>query len=460
MQAEKKKLNMFNIYTLGVGGAIGSGIFVMMGLGIAYTGRSIFLAVAIGCLYMLLAYFYHPIMSSMFVLPGGSYDMGAMLQSPAVLGMSAVFSLMGGFAMAMYGLAIVDYLAMVIPGVAAYSKLIGAVVMTLFFAATIKGSKFVAVLNSVMTVVLLVAIAMFVIVGLPQLQDDFFAQETFFMGGGAGFIQAISIMSFACQGTTMGPVSMMAVTIKPKRTIPIAILFITLTVGVVYGLMGVVASGVLPVAEVAGQNLALVAKEIFPGWLYPIFIIGGAVFAIATSLIGSIAMLRYPTYQVAEDGWLPKVFTKTTKNGYPWVIQLVFYLLSVLPILFGFSLDAIVSLVMIPSTLINAYMNVALILLVKKYPKQWKNSVLHMPMPVFSVLCILAGVCNVVVAFSLFMGMAPMERVMVAGMCILCAGIGLVRLKTGAVKKEDLLAKREAIAQRALDMEKEIEMAE
>ena len=47
----------------------------MMGYGIAYTGRSIFLAVAVGCVYMLLAYLYQPVMASIFVLPGGDYDM-------------------------------------------------------------------------------------------------------------------------------------------------------------------------------------------------------------------------------------------------------------------------------------------------------------------------------------------------------------------------------------------------
>jgi len=79
MQKETKKLGMLDIYSLGVGGAIGSGIFVMMGLGIGFTGHSIFLAVLIGCFYMLLAYLYQPLMSSMFVLPGGDYDMKAML---------------------------------------------------------------------------------------------------------------------------------------------------------------------------------------------------------------------------------------------------------------------------------------------------------------------------------------------------------------------------------------------
>ncbi len=115
----------------------------------------------------------------------------------------------------------------------------------------------------------------------------------------------------------MAPVSMMEVTKKPRRTIPIAIMWITLTVAGVYALMGFVASSVLPIEEVAGQSLALVAQRIFPHWLYMVFILGGAVFAIATSMVSSIAMLRYPCVRVAEDGWMPAVFKKTTKGGYP-----------------------------------------------------------------------------------------------------------------------------------------------
>lgn len=62
----------------------------------------------------------------------------------------------------------------------------------------------------------------------------------------------------------------------------------------IYGPMAVVAAGVLPIEQVANKNLALVAQAIFPNWLYVIFIIGGAVFAIATSLISGIAMMRLP----------------------------------------------------------------------------------------------------------------------------------------------------------------------
>lgn len=41
MEKESKQLGLFDIFCLGLGGAIGSGIFVMMGSGIAATGRSI-----------------------------------------------------------------------------------------------------------------------------------------------------------------------------------------------------------------------------------------------------------------------------------------------------------------------------------------------------------------------------------------------------------------------------------
>lgn len=451
MQGEKKKLGMFNIYSLGVGGAIGSGIFVMMGMGIAFTGRSIVLAIVISCLYMLLAYLFHPIMASMFVLPGGDYDMKAMLFGPTLTGVSAIFTYVTSISTAAYAIAMVDYMGMIFPGILPYAKVLAIVVVTIFFATTIKGSKFVATLNSIMTVVLLAAIVLFVVVGLPQVQAGFLDKETFFLNGGAGFMQAVAIMSFACQGTTMGPVSMMEVTNKPRRIIPVGILLITITVAAVYGLMSVVASGVLPVEEVAGQNLAKVASAIFPQGLYIVFILGGAVFAIATSLMSKIAMLRYPCVRVAQDGWLPEFFKKETAGGYPYVIQGLFYLFSILPILLDFSLDAIVSMTMIPYMLMNAYLNLALIPLVKKYPKQWKSSVLHMPTPLFNVLCVVGAVCSFMVTVTLFQMRSPVEKlgcIIISGVCVVLA---IVRLKTGAVKKEDLIARREEIAQRAVE---------
>ena len=63
-----KKIGLWNIVGLGVGGAVGSGIFVTLGSAIAKTGRSILPITVICVFYMLVAYWYNLAMSSVFVV--------------------------------------------------------------------------------------------------------------------------------------------------------------------------------------------------------------------------------------------------------------------------------------------------------------------------------------------------------------------------------------------------------
>lgn len=44
----EKKLNLFDLISIGVGCIVGSGVFALMGVGIAYTGRGIVLALFLG----------------------------------------------------------------------------------------------------------------------------------------------------------------------------------------------------------------------------------------------------------------------------------------------------------------------------------------------------------------------------------------------------------------------------
>lgn len=454
MEEKGKKLGLMNIVSLGVGGAIGSGIFVMMGFGIAYTGRSISLAVLVGCLYMLLAYLFHPIMASMFVLPGGDYDMKAMLMPPLMTGFSAYDKLVQGLGMASYGLAFASYFVSVFTGLTDYQVWIAAALMIIFFALSIKGTKALANITTIITGVLLVSIVVFLVVGLPNVKPGYFAstaEEPFFMGGLGGFIGAISMMSFACQGTTMAPVSVMPATKKARKTIPIAILIIATVVGIVYCLMGVVASGVLPVSEVAGQNLSVVASAIFSKPLFNVFILGAACCAIMSSLSSGMTMLRYPLLAVVQDGWLPKFFGKTTKDGYPYVIMGIFLIFSIVPLFTGLSVDSLISLIMIPAMVMNAYMNFKLIKLVKDYPEQWKKATLHMPKAIFNVLCVIGTVCALCVAFYLFKDLTPNNQIFCVVLLVLMFGVAWLRLKTGAVKAEDLMKKRADIAKVAIE---------
>lgn len=453
MEEKGKKLGLWNIIGLGLGGAIGTGVFVLLGYGVAYTGRSISLVVTIGCFFMLLAYWYNLIMPSMFVLKGGDYSMKAMLFNPFMSGVSAWMILVNGLAMSSYAVALAQYLAIAVPALQNHQTLVAFIAITLFFLSTIKGSRFITILENIITLVLVASLALFIIFGIPKV--DFASTFTsadggFFHGGFTGFVSALAVMGFACQGTTMAPVSMAAVTKNPKRTIPLGIIIITLLLAVIYGAMGIVAGGVLPYTETAGQNISVTARAIFPNALYVFFVVGGGIGAIASSALGGLGMFRYPLLQVANDGWLPSVFKKTDKNGYPYAIYLLFYVISVFPIVTGRSLDAIVSQVMIPAMLINIYMNLACLTLPKKYPEQWAQRSIKMPLWFYNICCVLGAFCAGVVAYNLFKDLTFNDAVFAVVIVVVLCALSILRLKQGAVKAEDLAAKKEEIVRQAI----------
>lgn len=452
---EKKKLSLFDVFSLGFGGAVGSGIFVLMGSGIASTGKSIVLVVGIGVFFMLLAYFYNFLLPSMFVFEGGDYSQKAIAFTPLFTGIAAYLTFINGAGVAMYAVAMVKYASVIFPGILPYSQALSVAIITLFFAATIKGSKFVSLLNNFMTIVLLGSIIAFIVFGVPKVQAGYFQGNDFFLNGFPGFIAAISIMGWACQGTTMGPVSVASIVKNSKRTLPLGILVVCVALAVVYALMSYVAAGVLPIEQVAGQTLSVVAESVFPRSIYVIFILGGAVFAIGTSMITGIQMVRYPILKVAQDGWLPEFCAKTTKSGYPWVVYLIFYVISVVPILTNFDLDAIVSLVMIPAMIMNVYLNLACIKIVKQYPEQWKKSMLHMPMWLITILCVASAICAAIVCYNLFMLFSPQQMMVMVGIMVFVTALAWIRIKQGKVSVETLERNKQLIIEKALAADEE-----
>ena len=140
-EKDKNLLNSMDIFSLGFAGTIGSGIFVMLGTGIGYTGRSIVLAILLGCLIMMGCYFYNIVLSSMFVFDGGDYQMKALLFSTVPAGVGAMFNFFDGFAMTAYATSMVDYLSSIFPQILPFKEIAAIVIITVFFAVRVKGSK-------------------------------------------------------------------------------------------------------------------------------------------------------------------------------------------------------------------------------------------------------------------------------------------------------------------------------
>ncbi len=437
-QKEKGKLGVAELACYGIGNCIGSGIFVSMGSGIGFTGHSITLAMIFANLLVLFAYAYKTLMAGMFVLPGGAYSQAALLQPPLLAGVSALSNIFTGLAFAMYAISIVEYASVVFPGIAQYSQLIAFVIITLFFATTLMGGKFMGKFNLIMVAVLIVSLFVYILTGLARVDySTVVPGKDYFSGGPMGFIMAIAMMAFACQGATM-PVAMTADTHDPKRSLPKAILIASGVVTVVYCLIAIVSSGVLPVEQVANKNLGVVAREIFPYPVFVVFILGGACLAIATSLYGAIASAQHPLLATIDDGWLPKSLGKKTKNGYPWLVMLILYVIAIVPIWFDMGLNELISMMMIPTMVLNLINNALMFKLIKRFPNAWKGGFFHMPKLAFHITIVLAIFSDLLICVALLTQLHGGDLYFIIGMLVVLFSYSYYRLKTGKVNLQDI----------------------
>ncbi len=436
---EKKKIGTFELACYGIGNCIGSGIFVSMGEGLGITGKAIPFALIFSCIVVLFAYWYKTLMSGMFALPGGRYAQQALLQPPILVGFSGTSLIFGGLSFAMYGLAIVEYAATVFPAIEPYHKWIALAIITLFFLTTLLGGKFMGKFNAIMVLVLIVSLIVYLIVGLPKVDYSSIVpfSDGYFGGGVMGFIMAIALMSFACQGATM-PIDMTEDARNPKKSMPKAILLASGVVMVVYILIGIVSTGVLPIEQVADKNLGVVAKEIFPYAVFVIFIIGGACFAIATSLYTTIAGVQYPLLQAVKDGWLPEFLGTKTKKDYPWVLMTLMYIIAVIPVFVDVELSELVSLIMIPTMILNTVNNVLMFKLVKKYPTAWKNSFFHMPKWLLNASLVFATFCSLLITAALFTTLELYQVIVMIVIVIAMFAFSYYRIKAGKIDLTEL----------------------
>ena len=452
MEENGKKLGLLNHIGLGVGSAIGTGIFIMLGFGIAYTGRSITLVCLAGCFFMLLAFWNSAAFGTMFVLPGGDYGIRSMVFPPLLTGVSAWFQIASAFVLAGHSLAITSFAEMAWPQIKEFETVFALCVLCIGFLCTIRGSKLLTTIQNFVVVALVISLIIFLVYGIPKVNPaEFFsnADGEFMVGGFSGFISAISIMSFACMGTA-GAVSMGTVTKNPKKTIPLASFIVTGIVGIVYFFMGYVASGILPYADVAGQNISVTAEVILPHSLFMFFVVGGGIFAISSTLLGVVAILRYPIMKVSEDGWIPKAFLKTTKGGYPYVLYSVLLVVSAIPIITGLDIEGVIGNVMVPTMLMNLYINFYCVKLPKLYPDQWEKRGIRFPVWLWNACSVIGGLFAVVVIYNTIKNLDGKALGLCIAEVVIAFVLAFVTLKTGKVDVNALEEKKQATIAEAM----------
>lgn len=397
-----KKLGLFDLVSIGVGSIIGAGIFSMLCTGMSMTGRSIALALVMAMIVTLLQQVRSIFMSSMFALDGGLYSQQALILPPVFTGITAVIFVFSNFSFSVFGISIAQYLTQLIPALAPFQRIIGVLVLTLFFLITVRGTGFLAKIQNVMVVCMYAALLLFIGFGIFHTPNAASMAESYFAAGPVGFLMAIAVMSFTCNGMS-NIINLTADTKNARRNVPLSMLLSSGICALIYFLLGFVSSKIVTMEEAGSATLGTIAQQILPNGFYIFFVVGGAIFALSTSLLGGISAISAPIVAGAEDGWLPKSWARKNTTGYPYVVMLIMYLVAVIPALLDFSLDAIVSFILVPGMFVNVITCLISFKLPQKFPEQWEKCGLRCPYWLYCLLLVLSIIASLITAvFSLF----------------------------------------------------------
>ncbi len=395
MEKKSNKLGLFTLVCIAAGNVIGAGIITTTGLAIAQTGRSVWisygLAVLFGFLWLLPGLFF----SSCVKYKGGAYTQIVTLMGPRAAGIYSLWWLPMFLMQGMMALALGMYISSVLPMVP--SKVAGVIGATIFFVFNLFGVRSMAKVQNVMTVFLLICLLSFSVVGFFHLNEGAFSvtSSEYYLNGGIGLLDGLMLLIYSTSGH--GLVSACSWDAKrPKKDIPLAVIITTGILIVLYCSVSFVAGNVLPVADVAGQPLTYVAKAIFPGALFIVFIIGGPIMALATSTNAGYPTLSAPVQGAIRNGWLPAGLAKTNKYGAPYIIYTVMYLIAIVPIILGVSLNALTAYTVLTMRISSIMGILSAFFIPTKMKDAWEKSWMHIPNWLFYGICGLSLITNLI----------------------------------------------------------------
>ncbi|MGN9165603.1 APC family permease [Tissierellaceae bacterium HCP3S3_D8] len=429
----KRVLGRKELLSIAIGQTIGSGVFALTGVAIGMTGRSTNIAMIIAAIFTLTMTIPMIFVSGTIRMRGGFYTQLALLSHKTFSGFFIIIHILAWSALSMYAISFADYTFALIPGI--NKTLVAFLILTVIYLINMYGMEAASKLQNMMTIIMTLAIIAFSAFGITKIQPGFFSPPDFMTGGISGLFAAGALLTWAIGGSNV-VIHLGAEAKNPTRDIPFAVILGTLIVAIFYGFMSTVAAGVLPVSEVAGQSLALVAERVLSKPLYVFFIIGGAMFALLTTLNACFGWVTKPILQASVDGWLPKQLGRLNKRGAPYVILTLLYIESLVPIFFKFNISTIGNMAVILNNLFFAIVCYSAINLPKVVPELWEKSKYHVSNGVLVFFSLLGAISTIAQIWLLVGVLTPVEYIGNGVVAVFAMVYSVMRLKSGKVNME------------------------
>lgn len=377
-EGTKKLLGFWDMMSISLGQIIGTGVVVLTGISISMTGYGAPWAFILAFAIVAIPTICIAALGSAVPNTGGNYTYVRDMLGSRTSFLYLSLLVAGQVILASYAIGFAEYAEALFPGI--NMTFAAAAIMVLCFIANLLGIKTAARFQSVMVLVLVVSLIFYIISGLGHINDysHYTNSENIFPNGFGGFFAAAFLLRLSLIGSEF--VSEFGGEMEnPGKTIPRVMGLSLLLVVLLYIGIATVATGVLPLDQVQGENLAATAKVVFTPTVYYAFIGGGILVSLVTSLNAIFAWCTRGLYMATEDGWLPKNLAVKNRFGTPYIFLTLFFVVGIAPILSGLSLEYVSILANAVGAIFGLFPVFALYNLTTRNPEAYANAPFKLP---------------------------------------------------------------------------------
>jgi len=316
---------------------VGGGVVALTGVAIAMTGTGTPVAYLLAALTVTLCSIPYAAVASALPVAGARYSYAARLLSPTAGYVTMWLAAIVTTQLSLMALAAANYAHVLAPDIPVTPFAL--LLLTGFFVLNLLQVSVSSRVGLVLAVVMLAAFGVYVAAGLPHVRWQALADVA--PNGVGGLLAAAALLTFATNGGTY--VAEMGREMKrPGRDIPLAIIGGTVCAAVLYVLMALPSVAVLPVGEVAGQPMTVVARQVLSPGGFAFFVLGGVMVSVAGHINVLMSAATKPALAAIGDGWFPRgLGAVNARFGTPHWLLLVLYLIGVLPVVLGVPVDAL-----------------------------------------------------------------------------------------------------------------------
>ncbi len=327
--ALKRELGLWDVFALGAGAMISSGLFVLPGLAFAVAGPSILLAYALGGFLLIPAMLSQAELATAMPRSGGAYfhierSLGAF--AGMLAGLANWFSIALKAAFALIGIG--AFARLIWPDMGEPTVRAIAIAGCLFFTAVnLVSVRHAGRFQVWLVVFLLASLLIFVGLGLPAIEPTHF---DYFMPGGLSSILATAGLVFVSFGGLTTIANVAEEIHNPERDIPAGMFLAALVVSLLYVLAVMVTVGVLAPSRLADPATGYVnltplseAAGVFLGRPGLVILSLGAMLAFITTANGGILAASRAPLAMSRDGLLPEVLERVSPRLHTPVVSIL-----------------------------------------------------------------------------------------------------------------------------------------